>query len=347
MRSFYIAATESSGGKTALSVGLASALRTRGIDVGYFKPLGISAAPGEVDGDATFVAAALGLPEAPEELCPLTLTENAVVPLNGQGDPAEIMSRGYEAVAAAHDMVICEGLGEIWQGRFLRMSGADVTARLGLQVLLAARFVGTRQLDDICYVHDVIKQRMLGAVFTMVPDTRMVAVQHHYDTFLADNGIKRYGAVPLRTQLAAVPLGDIAAALNGRICVGDDLAGRFVETYMIGAMSPEHARGYFERTPNKVIVVGGDREDIILAALGTSTVGFILTGEYSPSKDVVQKAERDGVALICVGGDTATAAESLRRLFGRLRVHEPSKIQLIQELVAGCVDIDGLIGDLS
>lgn len=347
MRSFYIAATESSGGKTALSVGLASALRARGLDAGYFKPLGISGAPGEVDGDATFVAAALGLPEAPEQLCPLILTENAVVPLSGQGDPAEIMHRAYEHTAAAHDVVVCEGLGEMWQGRFLRMSGADVTARLDIPVLLAARFVGTRQLDDICYVHDVIRQRLLGAVFTMVPDTRMAAVEHHFGSFLTDNGIKRYGAVPLRTQLAAVPLGDIAEALGGRFCVGEGLAGRFVETYMIGAMSPEHARGYFERTVNKVIVVGGDREDVILAALGTSTVGFILTGDYSPSADVVRKAEQEGVALVCVGGDTATAAESLRRLFGRLRVHEPSKIQLIQELVASCVDVDGLVRDLT
>lgn len=347
MRSFYIAATESSGGKTTLAVGLASALRARGFDVGYFKPVGVSGAEHEVDSDAGFVSAALGLPEAPEQLCPLVLTENAVVPLAGQGDPEEIMRRGYEAVAAAHDVVICEGLGEVWQGRFARVSGIDVITRLGIRALLAARFIGTRQLDDICYVHDTMKQRMLGTVFTMVPDTRMATVEHHYDHFLSENDIKRYGTVPLRTELASVPLGDIAASLGGRFCAGVRAAGRPVETYMIGAMSPEHARGYFQRTPDKVIVVGGDREDLILAALDTSTVGFILTGDYSPNADVMRKADEQGVALVCVSGDTATAAEALRRLFGRLRVHEPAKIQLIEELISCCVDVDALVTDLA
>ena len=30
---------------------------------------------------------------------------------------------------------------------------------------------------------------------------------------------------------------------------------------MIGAMSPEHALRYFQLTPNKVVIVGGDRAE--------------------------------------------------------------------------------------
>ena len=52
------------------------------------------------------------------------------------------------------------------------------------------------------------------------------------------------------------------------------------------------------------------------------------------------------VAVISVDGDTVAAADGLRRLFGRLRVHEHSKIDRIRALVDEHVDVDGLLGAL-
>ena len=102
---------------------------------------------------------------------------------------------------------------------------------------------------------------------------------------------------------------------------------------MIGAMSPEHALRYFQLTPNKVVIVGGDRAEIILTALDTPTVAVVLTGNFVPSAAVLERAEERGVPLISVESDTVTAADDLRRLFGRLRVKERAKIDLIAELI--------------
>ena len=44
--------------------------------------------------------------------------------------------------------------------------------------------------------------------------------------------------------------------------------------------------------------------------------------------------------------DTVTAADDLRRLFGRLRVKERGKIDLIGELIEEAVDLDRLVADL-
>ena len=41
-----------------------------------------------------------------------------------------------------------------------------------------------------------------------------------------------------------------------------------------------------------------------------------------------------------------TAADGLRRLFGRLRVKERSKIDLIAGVVDQCVDVDRMVADL-
>ena len=114
----------------------------------------------------------------------------------------------------------------------------------------------------------------------------------------------------------------------------------------LGAMSPEHALRYFQLTPNKVVIVGGDRAEIILTALDTPTVAIVLTGNFVPSAAVLERAEERGVPLISVESDTVTAADDLRRLFGRLRVKERAKIDLIAELIESSVDLDRLVADL-
>jgi len=348
--SLYIASTQGSGGKTAVALGLCLALRKRGLDVGYFKPVG-TVTPGSerpVDEDAVFVAGVLGLPEAPEELCPVVLDEEALhdVMSGAGGDAMERVRAAYERLRAGRDLLVCEGLGEIWQGRFLRTSGADVVRELGLRALLVARFAGARLLDDVIYVKDALKERLAGVVFNMVPDSRLDLVRGEYRRFLEQNGVATYGVLPLDGRLAAVSVDEIVRALGGTYVCGERYGERLAQTYLIGAMSPEHALRYFQLTHDKVVVVGGDRAEVVLAALDTPTVAVVLTGNYVPGPSVVERAEQQGVPLVSVETDTVTAADGLRRLFGRLRVKERAKIDLIAAHVEEGVDVDRLVADL-
>jgi BioD-like phosphotransacetylase family protein len=346
--SLYVASTEAGGGKTTLAVGLCLALREKGIQAGYFKPVGIAGGSGGVEADVAFAADVLGLQESPADLCPVLLREDTLsaIPECSQAEPLDDVSKAWERCAAGHDMLVCEGLGQLWQGRFLRLSGPDVVARLGLRAVIVAKFAGPRQLDDICYAHDVLRKRLAGVVFNMVPETRLDIVRQEYSPFLAQNGITSHGILPADPSLLAVPVRDIATALGGTFVTGEDQAGALADSYLIGAMSAEHALGYFERVPNKVVVVGGDREDLIVAALQTPTSALVLTGSYVPSGEVVQRARVAGVPLISVSGDTVSAADALRRLFGHVRVHERSKIDRIAELVRQHVDTDALLAQL-
>jgi uncharacterized protein len=351
LKSLYIASTQGSGGKTTIAVGLCLALRERGLDVGYFKPVGTLASQGLgqlVDEDAAFVAGLLGLDDALSDLCPVVLDENALHDVLA-GSAVDAMSRveaAFRRVREGKDIVVCEGLGEIWQGRFLRTSGADVVARLDLMTLLVAKFAGARLMDDVIYVKDALKHHLLGVLFNMVPESRQELVDGEYTRFLAKNGVTSYGALPSNSRLSAVSVGEVAEALGGTYVCGERFRDELVETYMIGAMSPEHAVRYFHLTPNKVVIVGGDRAEIILAALDTPTVAIVLTGNYVPSAAVLERADERGVPLVSVESDTVTAADGLRRLFGRLRVRERAKIELILELIRRSVDLDRLVADL-
>jgi BioD-like phosphotransacetylase family protein len=352
MNSVYIASTQGSGGKTTLSVGLCLALRKRGLNVGYFKPVGTLAShTGGVllDEDAAFVIDLLELDESPADVCPIVLDEDAlhdVIAGSSNVDAMKRVEEAYGRVARGKDLVVCEGLGEIWQGRFLRTSGAEVVKRLDLKTVLVAKFAGARLLDDIFYVKDALKQHLLGVIFNMVPASRLDVVQTDYSDFLAKASVANYGVLESDARLSAVSVEEIREALEGTYVCGEDHGARLVETYMIGAMSPEHALRYFQLTPNTVVIVGGDRAEVILTALDTPTSAIVLTGSYVPGAAVLARAENAGVPLISVGSDTVTAADSLRRLFGRLRVKERSKIDLIGDIIDRSVDVDRLVADL-
>jgi len=61
---------------------------------------------------------------------------------------------------------------------------------------------------------------------------------------------------------------------------------------------------------------------------------------------VLERPVERGVPLVSVETDTVTAADGMRRLFGRLRVKERTKIDLIAELIDEAVDVDRLVADL-
>ncbi len=351
LRSLYIASTQGGGGKTTIAVGLCLALRNRGLKAGYFKPVGTLPSRTSsvlVDEDAEFVAGLLGLEDELTDICPVVLDEDALhdVLAGSEVDAMNRVTAAYGRLIAGKDIMVCEGLGEIWQGRFLRTSGAEVVAELDLGTLLVAKFAGARLLDDIIYVKDALKEHLLGVLFNMVPESRLPLVKDEYTRFLAKNDVESYGAIASSSVLSAVSVGEIVDALDGTFICGERYNERLVETYMIGAMSPEHALRYFQLTPNKVVIVGGDRSEIILAALETPTVAVVLTGNYVPSPAVLGRAEERGVALVSVETDTVAAADGLRRLFGRLRVKERAKIDLVAELIDASVDVDRLVDDL-
>lgn len=353
-KSLYIACTQASGGKTTIAAGLCLALRERGLKVGYFKPVGIGSTPtgGDhvppVDPDASLVAELLELDDELTDICPVVLDEDAVHDVfePSGADPMSRVAAAYERVRRGRDIVVCEGLGEIWQGRFLRASGADVVAHLDLMALLIGKFAGARLLDDVLYVNEALKQRLLGVLFNMVPESRLDLVHDQYVPLLAEAGVSCYGVLAMNPRLAAVSVADLVMALDGAYLCGERHAQELVETYMIGAMNPAHALSYFQLTPHKAVIVGGDRTKIILSALETPTVAIVLTGSYLPEPAILARAEERGVALISVSGDTVTAADDLRRLFGRMRVRETAKIDLISQIIGQSFDLDRLLADL-
>jgi hypothetical protein len=104
-------------------------------------------------------------------------------------------------------------------------------------------------------------------------------------------------------------------------------------------MSGEAAFRFFQRKPNKAVITGGDRSDVIMAALRTSTKCLVLTGNLRPAVRVLSAAAEQGVPLILVKDDTLTVTERVERAIGHVRLSSPLQVARLKETRADYIPL--------
>ena len=78
-------------------------------------------------------------------------------------------------------------------------------------------------------------------------------------------------------------VGELAKHLGGEIVNCPERSEELVENLMLGALSVDSGLDYFRRKTNKAVIARGDRPDLQMAALETSTKCLILSLTSIPS----------------------------------------------------------------
>lgn len=102
----------------------------------------------------------------------------------------------------------------------------------------------------------------------------------------------------------SISVRELAEIVQGEMLNSAEKSEELVENLMVGAMCVDPSPTYFNLRSNKAVVTRGDRADIQLGALETSTKCLILTGGIKPIPSVMQVAEEKGVPIIVVEKDT-------------------------------------------
>jgi BioD-like phosphotransacetylase family protein len=90
------------------------------------------------------------------------------------------------------------------------------------------------------------------------------------------------------------------------------------------------------------VITSGDRADIQLAALETSTACLILTGNLRPRPLIIKQADEFGIAVLQVRTNTLETIEAIERIFGKTRLGQPAKLRQFEMLLAEYVDLNRL-----
>jgi BioD-like phosphotransacetylase family protein len=90
------------------------------------------------------------------------------------------------------------------------------------------------------------------------------------------------------------------------------------------------------------VITSGDRADIQLAALETSTTCLILTSNLRPSPLIVKQADEFGIPVLLVRTNTLKTVEAIECIFGKTRLGQVTKIQRFETLLAEHINLDHL-----
>lgn len=348
----FLASVTPYAGKNVVALGLAQKLQDQNKSVGYFKPIGplpVTAEGQVADEDAVFFKRVLGLSEPLETLCPLVLTAETIADLlrRAEVDMKEQILSAFRSASASKDFVITVTMGRLSCGLTWGYPMHDFVRDVKAKLIVVDRYRWpVETLDGILHMKNMLGEHFAGVVFNRVPNSKMSQVNEAVRPFLEAHGVAVFGVVKEDKILGALPVSEIVEALNGKVLCAGKRLDRLVERVCIGAMKAQAALRIFQRNPNKAVITGGDRPDIQLAALQTSTRCIVLTGNLYPNERILTRAEELGVPVILVAQDTATTAEACERLHGHLSLHSDRKIARAREVLDEAMDWDALYKSL-
>ncbi len=357
-KSLYLAAMEPRSGKSVIALGLMELLSRRVRKVGFFRP--VIASSDQPDKELHLILNRYDLEHTYEDAYAHTHDEARRMAAEvGYDELLKSVVGKYKELESRCDFVLCEGTD------FTRVSSAfefdfnaDLAINMGCPVL--AMVNGRRRAaDQVTQAVRVARESFRGQGCTL-----LATIVNRVDPGQVDGveqklretgtGMGPVYVLPEEEILGKPTIGEIAAALDGRILQGDsDWLNREVHDFKIAAMQLPNFLNHI--LDGALIITPGDRADVILVSLATvfsetypNISGLLLTGGLKPEPSVQRLMEglaRSMVPVISVDTDTYTTATSVSNIPAVLTPDNSRKIATALGVFESHVDVERL-GDL-
>lgn len=337
-------------GKSATILGIAHQMQEQGLDIAYGKPLGICLSINQTETkeeDVRFMGEVLKLP--PNRLrSPLLSLDAEIIHKRLSGEDQTDYRSSLEKYIQVPDaaLVLLEGPGNLEEGSLFDLSLRQVAQVVGAAVLLVARFQAVQLVDALLSAKQRLGDCLLGVLINDIPSDHLETVQTVVRPFLERQGIPVLGLLPRSNVLRSVSVRELVSELKAEVLCRADRLDLMVESLKIGAMNVNSALEYFRQGTNMAVVTGGDRTDIQLAALETSTQCLILTGRLPPQAFILNRAEDLEIPILSVELDTLSTVEIIDNTFGQVRLSEPIKVECMCQMMAEHFDISRLMSQM-
>jgi len=323
----YFVSNEAYSGKSSFCIALGKILSSDGLKIGYMKPLGTLPSRYQgmtIDEDSQYIKEVLQLEDELEDISPIILTQNYYREGLRNGDFSKdflnMIEKSYKTIKKDKDIVLMEGAKSIEHGSFIGVSAKDICTRLKAKTILILRY--SKDIADyVLLAKYFLKESFGGLIINWVPSNQSDYLGEILLPFFKKNSIEVFGSIFSDKTLLSVTIKELAEFLEGKILSAKEKTDTLIASFMIGAMSEEQALSFFKQQTDKAVITGGDRPDLQLAALETSTKCLILTGNFQPSTIVLSRADELKVPMILVKYDTLTTVSKLNEILGRSNLH--------------------------
>ena len=356
MKKILLASRSQFSGKSAIAIGLGLTLAEEGHKIGYFKPIGRKFQFGdgkELDHDALVVTQALKLSEAPEDLCPVLLDRDFVLKDIDDGKRKEILDKiktAFDKVSQGKDIMILEGQRRNYDLTSIGLSNPIVAKQLDVKGLLFTSGQSFNLIDDIFLSKEHFKKDeadLSGVILNNVANYAVPLIKNDFAPVIKKRAdLDVIGVIPWDTKLISPMVKEVFQRLGGNVLEkgSEESQIRLCENVFVGAMAPDAALKFFRRTNNNLVITGGDRPDLIVAALEIpNTSCIVLTGNLMPRNRILAVAREKKIPVVLIPHDTHSASGLVRNTTGYVSAENQEKLNHAKKTVKKNVDIKKLL----
>jgi phosphate acetyltransferase len=366
-RTLLVVPTAAGASLARTCLGVVRALDRRGVNVGFVKPVAQPRADGGPDRSAALVRATTAL-RPPEPLSTAQLEQQL-----GSGGLDVVLEKAvavWQPLHHQHDVVVVEGLSPGPAKLYASGLNQELARALDADVLLAASWPAAGAVDDghrgertaepgpdpAAGTAEGLAERLaitasgyssgeharvVGCVVNGMPNDTSTAPR--LGKALVQRELRLLAAVPYRAELTWLRVRDLVRELDPRVLSEGDLSRRIKEVAVFAQGIPGGLRML---TEGRLVVVPGDRHDVIMAASlaelsGTRLAALLLSVGTEPDPRVwaLTRATRaTGLPILVVDDSSYETATRVRDLDQGLPVDDLERIEAVTDTIADALD---------
>jgi len=354
VRSLLVVPTGAGAGLARTCLGLVRALDRRGVNVAFGKPVAQPRADGGPDRSVALVAAITSL-HPPEPLSTAELERQLAE--RGLHAALEKIIATLEPVHDRSDVVVVEALTPGPARLYAIEINQALAQALDADVLLVTSWPAPDAGDPLADTAGTLAEtlaitaggywsgehaRVVGCVVNGVPEDPPVAAQ--LGEILGRRGLRLIAAVPHRPELNWLRVGDLVRELDPKVLSEGDLSRRIKDVAVFAQGVPGGLRAL---TEGRLVVVPGDRHDVIMAAClaelnGTHLAALLLSAGIMPDPrvwELTRAAFATGLPILVGDDDSYQTATRVGDLDPGLPVDDQERIEGVTDSIADALDV--------
>ena len=352
----YITNTERRTGKSLVALGVMKLMLSKVSKVGYFRPIISDFPHGKRDNHIETMLSFFNLDMEYKEAYGFTMSQVVKYKNLGQEDRLiEKIIEQYKNIEEKFDVVLVEGSDFEETGVTIEFNlNVEIAKNLSLPTILVSSANGKELKEAVSNIELAIKSYAekdveVQAVFmNRVKKSLMLQMREELQAVVPKETVIEI--IPKIKELGNPTVGEILEGIDGKILLGENLLGRQVYRYSVGAMQ---LRNFLSRvTENTLVITPGDRSEIILGALQANVstnypaiAGIVLTGGIPVEEPVMRLIEGlpSIVPILLVEDATFVTAQKISNIQTKINPAFTRKIELSISTFDENVDVEFLL----
>ena len=346
-RSLLVAPVADHAAMARTCLGLLRALDRRGVKVAYVKPVAQPRADGRPDQSSELVAAITAL-RPPEPVTTAQLEE-----LLGEGELDVVLEKivaAWKPVYGGSDVVVIQGLSSGPSRLYASSLNQALARALDADVVLAGSWPADGDAEELAEQFAIAasgymageQARVVGCVIHGLPAADAAAAAG-LRAALARRQLAVAAEVPYRPELTWPRIRDLVRHLHPQILHEGDMSRRIRDVAVFAAGIPG---GLHALDTGRLVVVPGDRHDVIMAAYltelsGTRLAGLLLSTGTAPDpriSELTRATSAAGLPVLLVPDDSYQTATRVRDLDPGLPADDLERIESVTDNIADALD---------